>query len=191
MGTTAGFFSLDWSRNHLGGLSNCSWRCHFRRRSPGGIFCPQTLEMFWPILQQPTEIWTNGCYGWIQQVKRSRNNFERSSDYSWQLVYKGKSDWPSNDQAKKMHFLWQQIMYCIGNWLTLIKHIKVEFYKLKLVNLSLSFMFWLCFHFRRSERLVAHTVNLVPNDQRKSRISSDNKSCMVLAIDSRLESIAL
>jgi len=38
---------------------------------------------------------------------------------------------------------------------------------------------------------VAHTVNLVPNDQRKSRISSDNKSCMVLAIDSRLESIAL
>jgi hypothetical protein len=66
-----------------------------------------------------------------------------------------------------MHFLWQQIMYCIGNWLTLIKHIKVEFYKLKLVNLSLSFMFWLCFHFRRSERLVAHTVNLVPTIREK------------------------
>src|SRR5271154_3533803 len=27
----------------------------------GGIFCPQTLEMFWPTLQQPAELWTNGC----------------------------------------------------------------------------------------------------------------------------------
>jgi hypothetical protein len=26
-----------------------------------GLFCPQTLEMFWPTLQQPAELWTNGC----------------------------------------------------------------------------------------------------------------------------------
>ena len=35
----------------------------------GGIFCPQTLEMFWPTLQQPAELRTNGCYGWIQHHK--------------------------------------------------------------------------------------------------------------------------
>jgi hypothetical protein len=33
-------------------------------------FCLQTLEMFWPTVQQPAERWTNGCYGWIQQVRK-------------------------------------------------------------------------------------------------------------------------
>jgi hypothetical protein len=40
----------------------------------GGIFCPQTLEMFWPTLQQPAELRTNGCYGWIQQINLASLN---------------------------------------------------------------------------------------------------------------------
>jgi hypothetical protein len=30
----------------------------------------KTLEMFWPTLQQPTKLWTNGGYSWIQQVRK-------------------------------------------------------------------------------------------------------------------------
>ena len=36
----------------------------------GGIFCSQTLEMFWPSLQQPAELRTTGYYGWISQVRK-------------------------------------------------------------------------------------------------------------------------
>jgi hypothetical protein len=36
----------------------------------GGIFCSQTLEMFWPSLQQPAELWTNGYHSWIWQVRK-------------------------------------------------------------------------------------------------------------------------
>jgi hypothetical protein len=71
---TGRFSASNWSKTNPPRYSDCSLLVlHKGMKMCGRNFLlsdSETLEMFWPTLQQPTKLWTNGGYGWIQQVRK-------------------------------------------------------------------------------------------------------------------------
>src|ERR1700734_1093084 len=71
MDATGGFSASNWSKTNPPRYSDCRLVMLYKVVKKLLLeFLPAEFSAFLLATQQPAELWTNGCYGWIQQVRK-------------------------------------------------------------------------------------------------------------------------